>query len=244
MERRAGASVTSRGRTVAVLVGIVAIFGACSRATPSPSRRRRRPLRSPSGSTRWSRHAVLGHGALVRRPGVAAGLADRQRQVVRGPVKISSGGTGKETPVGHSLRVFRKEKDHKSSEFRLANGQPAPMPWTVFFADGGIAFHAATRPAPRPGASTYRSPTRRRGSSTCRSATRSRSSGRPRNTRPEPRADRRSGRDYSPATERCTTSNSSSDEPGRHGPGPLAGVRGHRRPVAATPGTTPRCPSA
>ncbi len=24
----------------------------------------------------------------------------------------------------------------------MANGQPAPMPWSVFFADGGIAFHA------------------------------------------------------------------------------------------------------
>ena len=33
-------------------------------------------------------------------------------------------------------------KDHKSGEFRLANGDPAPMPWAVFFADGGIAFHA------------------------------------------------------------------------------------------------------
>jgi hypothetical protein len=63
-------------------------------------------------------------------------------KAVRGPVKISSGGQGKETPVGHSLRVYRKERDHKSGEFRLANGQPAPMPWAVFFADGGIAFHA------------------------------------------------------------------------------------------------------
>lgn len=49
---------------------------------------------------------------------------------------------GRETPVGHSLRVYRKERDHRSGEFRLANGEPAPMPWAVFFADGGIAFHA------------------------------------------------------------------------------------------------------
>jgi hypothetical protein len=62
--------------------------------------------------------------------------------LVRGPVKISSGGNGKETPEGHSLRVYRKDKDHKSQESRLPNGQPAPMPWSVFFEDGGIAFHS------------------------------------------------------------------------------------------------------
>ena len=66
----------------------------------------------------------------------------RDGKVTRGPVKISSGGAGKETPLGHSFRVYRKEKDHKSQEFKMANGQPAPMPWSVFFADGGIAFHA------------------------------------------------------------------------------------------------------
>ena len=62
-------------------------------------------------------------------------------KVVRGPVGIASGGAGKETPVGHSFRVYLKDEDHKSQEFRLPNGQPAPMPWAVFFADGGIAFH-------------------------------------------------------------------------------------------------------
>lgn len=62
-------------------------------------------------------------------------------KIVRGPVSISSGGNGQETPIGHSLRVYRKDKDHKSQESRLPNGQPAPMPWSVFFADGGIAFH-------------------------------------------------------------------------------------------------------
>ncbi|HEX8518444.1 MAG TPA: L,D-transpeptidase [Pseudonocardia sp.] len=63
-------------------------------------------------------------------------------KVVRGPVKIGSGGPGKETPLGHSFRVYLKDADRKSNEFKLANGAPAPMPWAVFFADGGIAFHA------------------------------------------------------------------------------------------------------
>jgi L,D-transpeptidase catalytic domain len=63
-------------------------------------------------------------------------------KIFRGPVKIASGGNGKETPVGHSLRVYRKDKDFKSTESRMPNGQPAPMPWSVFFQDGGIAFHS------------------------------------------------------------------------------------------------------
>lgn len=65
-------------------------------------------------------------------------------KVIRGPVKIASGGNGEETPVGHSLRVYRKDKDHVSEESRLPNGQPAPMPWSVFFEDGGIAFHSGS----------------------------------------------------------------------------------------------------
>ena len=65
-------------------------------------------------------------------------------KVMRGPVKIASGGNGQQTPVGHSLRVYRKDKDHVSEESRLPNGQPAPMPWSVFFEDGGIAFHSGS----------------------------------------------------------------------------------------------------
>ncbi len=65
-------------------------------------------------------------------------------KIIRGPVAISSGGNGKETPVGHSLRVYLKDKDHKSQESKLPNGQPAPMPFSVFFADGGIAFHSGS----------------------------------------------------------------------------------------------------
>ncbi|MDT7675155.1 MAG: hypothetical protein QOD82_3057 [Pseudonocardiales bacterium] len=64
--------------------------------------------------------------------------------IVRGPVRVASGGNGKATPVGHSLRVYRKDATHKSLESRLKNGQPAPMPWSVFFADGGIAFHSGS----------------------------------------------------------------------------------------------------
>lgn len=53
---------------------------------------------------------------------------------VRGPVPISSGGPGSETPVG-TFVVEWKHVDHISSEFGT------PMPYSVFFAPGGIAFH-------------------------------------------------------------------------------------------------------
>jgi hypothetical protein len=65
-------------------------------------------------------------------------------KIVRGPVTISTGGAGTDTPTGDSFRVFLKDKDHTSNEFKLPNGQPAPMPNAVFFEDGGIAFHAGS----------------------------------------------------------------------------------------------------
>jgi hypothetical protein len=69
----------------------------------------------------------------------------RDGKVTRGPVPIASGGAGQETPLGHSFRVYRKNKDHVSGEFNGPDGNPAPMPWSVFFADGGVAFHGGDR---------------------------------------------------------------------------------------------------
>lgn len=65
-------------------------------------------------------------------------------EILRGPVDMTSGGAGKETPTGHSLRVYRKEKLHLSNESRMPDGSPAKMPWSVFFEDGGIAFHGGS----------------------------------------------------------------------------------------------------
>lgn len=56
-------------------------------------------------------------------------------KVVRGPVPISHGGPGHETPFG-VFKVEWKDRDHRSQEFNNA-----PMPFAVFFAPGGIAFH-------------------------------------------------------------------------------------------------------
>ena len=66
-------------------------------------------------------------------------------EVVDGPVPISHGGPGRETPVG-DFRVQWKDADHRSAEFG-----GAPMPWAVFFAPGGIAFHEGSLETPSAG---------------------------------------------------------------------------------------------
>ncbi|MBP2368803.1 L,D-transpeptidase [Pseudonocardia parietis] len=62
-------------------------------------------------------------------------------RVTLGPVEVSHGGQGTETPTG-DFEVYAKEKDHYSAEY-----DGAPMPWSVFFAPGGIAFHEGDRDA-------------------------------------------------------------------------------------------------
>lgn len=52
-----------------------------------------------------------------------------------GPVPITSGKPGSETPTG-VFRVQWKDADHRSSEFNNA-----PMPNSVFFTYTGVAFH-------------------------------------------------------------------------------------------------------
>jgi hypothetical protein len=63
--------------------------------------------------------------------------------ISHGPVDVATGGPGQETPLGDH-HVQWKNKNHKSQEFKLPDGQPSPMPFAVFFADGGVAFHEGT----------------------------------------------------------------------------------------------------
>lgn len=67
----------------------------------------------------------------------------RDGKISYGPVNVSTGGPNKETPVGDHV-VQWKNKEHKSSEFKTPRGEPAPMPFAVFFAEGGVAFHEGT----------------------------------------------------------------------------------------------------
>jgi hypothetical protein len=63
--------------------------------------------------------------------------------IKHGPAKIATGGPGQETPIGDHV-VQWKNKNHKSQEHKTPDGQPSPMPYAVFFADGGVAFHEGT----------------------------------------------------------------------------------------------------
>ena len=72
--------------------------------------------------------------ACVSLSGKQAWLLD-EGKIVYGPVKMLPGKKDAPTPPG-KWRVEYKEKLHRSTEF---NG--APMPNSVFFAPGGIAFH-------------------------------------------------------------------------------------------------------
>jgi lipoprotein-anchoring transpeptidase ErfK/SrfK len=88
--------------------------------------------------------AIGGDGACVSVDTKQAWLVD-DGEVVRGPVQISVGAPGHETPRG-SFVVEWKHKDHRSKEFN-----DAPMPWAVFFAPGGIAFHEGNLGTPSAG---------------------------------------------------------------------------------------------
>lgn len=56
-------------------------------------------------------------------------------KVVGGPVEMMPGSSDEPTPVG-TFSVLWKDKDHVSKEFAGAR-----MPNSVFFTDGGVAFH-------------------------------------------------------------------------------------------------------
>jgi len=69
-----------------------------------------------------------------------AWLFDGKGKIVRGPVNVASGGKTEPTPPGYDLRVSSKDQNHVSNE-SFTNGVPDPMPYSVFFEAGGIAFH-------------------------------------------------------------------------------------------------------
>jgi lipoprotein-anchoring transpeptidase ErfK/SrfK len=66
-------------------------------------------------------------------------------KVTYGPVPMMPGKASEPTPVGF-FHVQWKDKHHKSSEFNNA-----PMENSVFFADGGIAFHEGSLSRPSAG---------------------------------------------------------------------------------------------
>jgi lipoprotein-anchoring transpeptidase ErfK/SrfK len=76
--------------------------------------------------------------ACVKLSSRQAWLLDGTGGVILGPVPITSGKKGHSTGTGITT-VLWKDKDHKSEEF-----DDAPMPYSVFFQPGGIAFHTGS----------------------------------------------------------------------------------------------------
>lgn len=117
-------SPSRRGRVRAAVVTTLAVAGGAAAAGYATAAA---PLVDGTPCTIAARACVSleeGHAWLI------AGGA-----VVRGPVEMSPGDPGYETPTG-DFRVEWKHRDHVSREYA-----GSPMPWSVFFAPGGIAFH-------------------------------------------------------------------------------------------------------
>jgi hypothetical protein len=82
--------------------------------------------------------------------GACIQLSTNQTWIVRGdkiaygPVPITHGRQGYETPVG-KFPVLRKVKDEWSKPY---NG---PMPWSTYFTESGIAFHEGSLTVPSHG---------------------------------------------------------------------------------------------
>ena len=181
MERRAAvreASVTTggrRGRTVAVLVGIVAVAGAllaghaaAEPRSPAALRAHAEPLADGTPCSVSARSCVdleSQHAWLIDGGKVVRGPVGRSPRVV--PVRRRRSGT-RCGSTARSASTRAESSGSRTASRRRCRGRCSSR-------TAGSPSTPAIPPEPRQVASTYRKPTRRRGSSSCRSATRSRS---------------------------------------------------------------------
>ncbi|HEV7788514.1 MAG TPA: L,D-transpeptidase [Pseudonocardia sp.] len=129
----------------AALLGTVPFAGSAladDESEDSGSGSRSSKLAGPPANLVEGTPCTVGTVACVSISDHTAWLVDNGA-IAYGPVDVATGGPGQETPVGEHL-VQWKDKNHKSSEFKTPDGQPSPMPFSVFFADGGVAFHEGT----------------------------------------------------------------------------------------------------
>lgn len=129
------------GRAVARVATVIGVACAAAIAVAVPAMAQTTPTPTPTliaGTV-----CTTGARACVDLVKQKAWLLDPTGKVLRGPVPITSGGPGKETLPG-TFKVLWKDKNHVSNESRTPQGAPAPMPWSVFFAPGGVAFHGGS----------------------------------------------------------------------------------------------------
>ena len=146
-----------RGTGVATLLGSVLVTAACSAphtTTPSPmaepvplttTSSPAPPTTAPPPTTALppAPPCAVTTGACVSLARRLAWLL-RDGRVVRGPVPAGFGSPEEATPAG-SFHVVWKDREHRSSQYGT------DMPNSVFFAAGGIAFHAGPLDAPSHG---------------------------------------------------------------------------------------------
>ena len=127
------------GRGLRLGVGSAAVVGAgllqlaapalAAPAAPAPA-----PAAAPAPATKSATPCAITAKACVDISQKQAWLTDGKGHVIDGPVPVTTGAKGYETPVG-TFTVMWKDKFHKSDEYNHA-----PMNNSVFFAPGD-AFH-------------------------------------------------------------------------------------------------------
>ncbi|GAB3143970.1 L,D-transpeptidase [Amycolatopsis stemonae] len=135
-----------RGSGVVTVLGLALVTAACSapRATaPGPIAEPEPPAKAATTAPPPSPPCDVTTGACVSLARRLAWLL-RDGEVVRGPVPAGFGPPDQTTPAG-SFHVVWKDREHTSSEYGTN------MPNSVFFAAGGIAFHAGPLDAPSHG---------------------------------------------------------------------------------------------
>ncbi|WP_206785562.1 L,D-transpeptidase [Amycolatopsis sp. MtRt-6] len=137
---------------VVALLGAVLVTTACSAprtTTPSPIAEPV-PLTTTAPVTTGKTTAPPPAPPCAITTGACVSLAQRlawllrDGRVVRGPVPAGFGSPGQATPAG-SFHVVWKDREHRSSQYGT------DMPNSVFFAAGGIAFHAGPIDTPSHG---------------------------------------------------------------------------------------------
>jgi lipoprotein-anchoring transpeptidase ErfK/SrfK len=110
-----------------VAVGCAVLTPAVAAATAGPG--------APCGSAAAACVSLSGQRAWLMSGG----------QVIYGPTPITSGRPSQRTPPG-MFHVLWKDKNHRSSIYNNA-----PMPYSVFFTNSGIAFHEGSLRVPSAG---------------------------------------------------------------------------------------------
>lgn len=138
-----------RSTGVATLLGLTLVTASCAvprTTTPSPIAEPAPLIRTSTSvppTTTTPPPCDVTTGACVSLAQHLAWLL-RDGHIVRGPVPAGFGPPDQATPAG-SFRVAWKDREHTSSEYGT------DMPNSVFFAAGGIAFHAGPLDAPSHG---------------------------------------------------------------------------------------------